>query len=75
MQAGECESTLKKEGFDEILTKALPANMNNDVHEHDWDVRTLVRPGIQDAGRLQAPGIRGTGGSEVHRWPQAQEVT
>jgi quercetin dioxygenase-like cupin family protein len=45
MQAAEFESTLKKEGFDEILTKELPANMNNDVHEHTWDVRTLVLAG------------------------------
>jgi uncharacterized cupin superfamily protein len=45
MQAAEFESTLKQDGFDEIQTRELPANMNNDVHEHTWDARTLVLAG------------------------------
>ena len=45
MQSAEFESTLKKEGFDEILTKELPANMNNEPHAHDFDVRSLVVSG------------------------------
>jgi quercetin dioxygenase-like cupin family protein len=45
MDAKTFESQLRSQGFDEILTKELPAGMNNELHTHDFDVRALVVSG------------------------------
>jgi uncharacterized cupin superfamily protein len=45
MDAKSFESQLRSQGFDEVLTRELPANMNNEVHAHEFDVRALVLSG------------------------------
>ncbi|HWQ38449.1 MAG TPA: cupin domain-containing protein [Burkholderiales bacterium] len=45
MNAAEFESTLRAEGFDEIVDKELPAEYRAAEHAHPFDVRALVLSG------------------------------
>jgi quercetin dioxygenase-like cupin family protein len=45
MDTAEFESTLGRDGFNEIQTKTLPAGYSVTEHHHPFDVRALVIAG------------------------------
>jgi quercetin dioxygenase-like cupin family protein len=45
MDQSEFVAHLRRDGFDEILTKDLEAEGHLGEHQHDWDVRGLVLAG------------------------------
>ncbi len=45
MNPADFESTLHRNGFSEVQTKALPADCFNAEHDHPFEIRALVTAG------------------------------
>jgi quercetin dioxygenase-like cupin family protein len=45
MDATEFETGLKRDGYQEIETKKVPANITTKPHSHDFSVRALILAG------------------------------
>ena len=45
MDATEFETDLKRDGYQEIETKKVPANITTKPHTHDFSVRALILAG------------------------------
>ena len=57
MNIADFESTLRREGFDEVKTNTLPAGRVTSIHDHPFETRVLVTAGeitLTVAGTAQA---------------------
>lgn len=50
MNTTEFEHLLRNEGYDEIITKSMPAMCHRDAHSHEFDVKALVTGGAITLG-------------------------